>query len=214
LKSNVARAPVRRVITLLLVIILVGVIDAAMQTTPAAANFGSTICSGDPRTCVNIADNPYHTWYPEGAFGNQIPGMDVSFQRSMDDYEFYTPLDMVKTQSASLDVLVTDYYYPTIGLLGWVECLPDSDTSGIHPYRRCDRQKLRLNSRYVATYFNTDARRRRMACHEIGHTVGLRHRNSSTQRGCMEDPFDPNDFVPLTTTHDDDHLNGYYGTPG
>ena len=82
------------------------------------------------------------------------------------------------TSSPTLDVLVTDSNYGFNNILGWVECLPGSATSGSHPYRRCDKQKLRLNGSY-ASLITTWQARRSLSCHEIGHTVGLRHTTRS-----------------------------------
>jgi hypothetical protein len=170
-----------------------------------ASNFGSTACGGAPRNCVSLGDNNYHTWYPEGVLGNQIPGMDVAVQVVMDDYERSTVLTTVKVQSSTLDVLVTDYPYGDNGLAGWAECLPGSPTSGSHPSRRCDRQKLRFNSDYPAS-FDTFDDRRAVACHELGHTVGLRH--TALQSSCMKNP--PNGSAPFLSTHDINHINTHH----
>lgn len=101
----------------------------------------------EPSNCVSFGDNATHAWYPEGTLGNQLPGMDSAVQTAMNDYETFTDLTTTKTNNSPLDVLVIDYLYPDIGLLGWVECLPDWAYSGLHPLLRCDRQKLRFNSR-------------------------------------------------------------------
>ena len=181
-----------------------------VATSPAqAGNFGSTSCAGSPRNCVSLADSSPHTWGAEGTLGNQIAGMDTAFQAAMNDMERRT--DMVTTRhipsSPGLDVLVTDYNYGFTGILGWVECLPGSAVSGSQPRVRCDRQKLRLNGSY-RSYFNTAGKRRSLACHEIGHTVGLRHTSDSAS--CMRTPFDPDDFDIYTSAHDNAHINATY----
>lgn len=171
-------------------------------------NFGSLPCAGSPRSCVSLADNALHTWYWEGKFGNQIPGIDDSMQITMDDLERRTDLTTSKAPgSATLDVLVTDYDYGMTGILGWTECLPSSATTGTHPALRCDRQKVRLNGSYPE-YFETSRARRSLTCHEVGHTIGLRHTTDS--ESCMRSPFDPDDFDTLTSSHDNAEINAHY----
>lgn len=130
-------------------------------------NFGSIACDGSPRNCVSLADNALHTWYWEGTFGNQIPGIQDSMQRTMDDLERRTDLTTTKLPgSPTLDVLITDYNYGSTGTLAWTECLPGSVTMGRDPNRRCDRQKIRLNGSYPQ-YFSSSRERRSITCHEV-----------------------------------------------
>lgn len=177
-----------------------------------ASNFGSTACGGSPRNCVSLADNALHEWCEEGTLGNQIPGIYTTFVESMDDYDEYTDLTTshVCPITSNRDVIVTDAEYgPNNGIVAWVECLPTSATSGSHPNLRCDQQKLRFNS-YSAysNYYDSYSNRLSISCHEIGHTVGLRHTNSADTDSCM-DNFSESRST-LTSLHDDSHINGNY----
>ena len=187
-----------------LAVLLLGVALALL--TPAGAaqatNFGSTVCGGTPRNCVSLADNYFHAWYPEGTLGNQIPGMDTAFQQAMTAYDRTTHLTVVKRQYRTLDVLVTDASYGNNGIYAWVECLPGSAISGSHPNQRCDRQKLRLNGEYAYTL--NASRRLSLACHEIGHTVGLRHTQNS--ESCMNTA----EWVTSLSEEDRIHINRTY----
>lgn len=202
-------------------LLLVSAVLTAMvlpATIAQANNRGSTKCSSDqnPRNRVRLGDNATHTWYPEGTLGNQLPGMDSAVQTAMNDYETVTDLTTTKTNNSTLDVLVTDYLYPDIGLLGWVECLPDLAYSGLHPLLRCDRQRLRFNSREgeAVPTGTQSTKRQSMGCREIGHTVGLRHPDSATgapTNTCMGNSFNPSATIyPLTSSHDDAHVNQYH----
>ncbi|HLT62698.1 MAG TPA: hypothetical protein VK020_15960 [Microlunatus sp.] len=187
---------------------------ATLGIAPAhATNFGSTPCTGTPRTCVNLADNSLHTWYPQGTLGNDIPGMATAVQTAMNDYEKNTDIVTQKVQNATTDVTVTDYSYPPYPqFLGWVDCYPSSKTSGSDPNRRCDRQVLRFNAASPSKYWNTAAKRRSLSCHEIGHTLGLRH-PSESQGGatsCLKTPFNPDKFSQVTSAHDNAHINAHY----
>lgn len=162
---------------------------------------------------MNLGDNSTHTWYPQGTLGNDIAGMATSFQIAMDDYESATDVVTTKADNATTDVTVTDYSYPTYqGVLGWVDCYPSSPTSGTDPNRRCDRQVLRFNAATSASNWDTAAKRRSLSCHEIGHTLGLRHPTAAqgAADSCMKAPFSTGDFEQLTSFHDDDHINAVY----
>jgi hypothetical protein len=74
-----------------------------------------------------------------------------------------------------------------------------------------------LNPRY-SVFFDDDASRDHVTCHELGHTIGLRHWGNPPETSddqaaatCMNSntPNGP------TTLHrfDVDHINAYYGAP-
>ena len=131
----------------------------------------------------------------------------------MNDYENFTKVETTKKQSATLDVLVTDYPYPQYynsidgGILAWVECLPGSSTSGSHPNRRCDMQKLRFNSSAYPDVYTTSSQRHSLSNHEIGHTLGLRH---TTAASCMRTPFNPSSFYTYTNNVEEGEIDAHY----
>ncbi len=174
-----------------------------------ASNFFSNTCVGSapPRNCVSFADNGDHSWYPEGTLGNQIAGIDGVVQEVMDDYENYSDVVTTKKNHDTLDVLVTDWDYPEWpDVAGWVECLDYVNGTPAHPNAQCDRAKLRFNESFVQA-INTRADSKAVACHEIGHTFGLRHTFATDT--CMEG-FWHEDMRTLTSVHDDAHLNARY----
>jgi len=55
----------------------------------------------------------------------------------------------------------------------------------------------------------TAAKRRSVACHEIGHAMGLTHYNVYTN-SCMVQHLDTNNFPQGLSFHDIGHLNAWY----
>jgi hypothetical protein len=202
-RTRQRRNALRRAGAIALSAVTLAVTQAILAPNTHASNSGSTPCNGTPRNCVSLGDNATHSWYPEGTFGNHIPGIASSFQIAMNGYHNDTDLVITKDNHATLDVLVTDFDYGANGAIGWVECIPGSSTSGSHPGLRCDRQKLRLNGSY-ANQFDTAQERESLSCHEIGHTVGLRHRNE--ENSCMSTAA-ASTTSTRTSLHDDAHIN-------
>lgn len=187
------------------------VVQIASAPSASATNFGSTRCKGDPRSCVSLADNALHEWCQEGTLGNQISGMATATREAFDSYAADT--DLRRSHhcpiTSNRDVIVTDAYYGDNGAVAWTECLRGSSTSGNHPNLRCDQQKVRYNGYpgYRDNYNSAHARRS-MACHEIGHTVGLRNRFDN-RNSCMY-VAGVSDRGTTTTAHDNNHINAHY----
>ncbi len=99
---------------------------------------------------------------------------------------------------SSLDTCIYDSDYGDNGLNGWNAC--DGPTSGSHPNMRCATQWVRINQQY-----NPPANR--IVCHEVAHSVGLRH--TSEQASCVKRTADGGNSSTLST-HDRGHLNATY----
>jgi hypothetical protein len=84
--------------------------------------------------------------------------------------------------------------YGRNGLLGWNAC--HRGWAGRHPNMYCGQARTRINRSYAPPP-------RAIACHEIGHSTGLRH---TGDRSCMNQSLP----VSFLTQHDRDHLNGHY----
>ncbi len=173
----------------------------ALALPAAASNFGSTSVGGDPPTSVSLGDNASHSV--------NFPAVEDP-QKNATIWAFnniYNPTDltMFETSSSSADVFVYDFEFGLNGLHGWVVCPSGAQTGGSHPNRWCVGQQLRYNLSYPAA-FDTAAERRVIACHELGHTVGLRHPTSGVS--CMRNPinFSNSDL----NDHDRSHINSYY----
>lgn len=98
------------------------------------------------------------------------------------------------------DVCVYDGNYHDNGFWGWNAC--DDWTEGSHPNMICHHNVTRFNH-YYESEPNYDYQH--IACHELGHTVGLRHdwRTSSCMNGNGV-------YSNTLSSHDKNHINGYY----
>jgi hypothetical protein len=167
--------------------------------SPAQADFGSIACEvtwDGARLCVMKGNNADHSVRWEGVIGNQIPNIGANTTWAMNNVYNPTDLNMYRNDSDPYpDVIITDSLYPDIGLVAWAECLPyapngeyevgkyNTGVGGNHPDRWCRGQKIRYNERYESTDYSTTADARKVTCHELGHTIGLRHTASSAS--CM-----------------------------
>ncbi len=93
---------------------------------------------------------------------------------------------------------VWDWDYGDNGLNGWNACV--GTTNGAHPNQKCTQQWVKIN-----LFYNPPPQR--IACHEMGHSVGLRH--SDDQASCMKSTAAGGNSNVLTA-HDKSHLNLQY----
>ena len=167
-----------------------------------ATNFGSTSCGGTPVNCVSLANSWAHYVY----FSNVRSDIKNATIWSLDNNYSPTDVEAVETSSSTdNDVSVHSYTYGQNGVFGWVNCPSDAVTSGSHPNRTCKGQVLKFNETY-AYGFDTVDERRFQACHEMGHTLGLRHPEGDGDT-CLRQG---NLSITHLRPHDRDELNATY----
>ncbi len=208
-------------------ILLLGVVVlAAGAPSPASAEHGGTRVTSAydcqdgrvPERCVSVGDDARHYIYIDGSVP---PALADSFRRAMRHAYGSTDLRMIEQSAINrrTDVIVLAGDYGLNGAAGWVVCPADAPRGrNEHGDRWCRHQELyfNLNQRYAAFFADADSRTH-LSCHEIGHSIGLRHwgnpprSEGPTARTCMnaDTPDGPTRLHQL----DRDHIDAYYAQP-
>jgi hypothetical protein len=167
-----------------------------------------------PPRCTSVGDDLRHNV----AFDVSLTDpLRTAMRGAMNDV--YGPTRLVMVEQAEVtpttDVIAFSADYGENGAAGWVYC-PSDSPRGVNNEgdRWCRHQELHLNlnPRY-GLFFDDAASRAHISCHELGHTLGLRHWGNPPQTDgpigatCMN-ANTPNGPAGLHET-DIDHINGY-----
>lgn len=197
------KAPLlRRIITLFAGVALLPIV----ATSAFAGNFGSIGSPGVGGTNNGVWLTPNADWYvasvsltPE--YAAQVFNT-LHADYTVTDLAVFGPTAVTScTGSSGWELCVFDSDYGDNNLYGWNACA--GSVNGAHPNQKCTMAWVRLN-----LHFPLDNNMRRSnACHEIGHSVGLRHPAPNTNvTSCMVVEI----WNLSLTGHDRNHLNAAY----
>lgn len=202
---------------LALLVIIMGIATSFGVVAPAAAHHDGTelwgsnyanICDRTPASqCV--ANNFVHVF----SISSTLSSARASASRR--GFDLWGDNSVVNVyESSSTDAYVTYTNQPLLDAYAWGQCAPPGITvywggSEANHTRYCNPQWIYWNTWSVAANkVNSTARYNYVGCHETGHTLGLRHRASSTA-SCMVSAQPPSSSSSVPTLIDP--LSSDYG---
>lgn len=125
-------------------------------------------------------------------------GVDAAISSSYGPTDLAVGLYSPATCGAAYELCVYDADYGDNGYNGWNQCI--GTVVGADPNRTCSQQRVQINQ-----FYSPPAQR--IACHEMAHSVGLRH--TQEQASCVKRTADGGNSQVLSS-HDIGHLNARY----
>lgn len=195
-------------------VVVTAILSLATSPPARADNWGSTPIQPD-RSAVSLANNPFHAVHYvniSDGYPNGIPELGAASDWAISEYD---QTDMVAYRDEAdpyPDLEVHDWNYGN--LTGWVaitKCpTTNTGTGGVDPSRWCRGQQIIFNSWWYwfsSDVYDTYFQRRRLTCHEMGHSVGLRH--SDNTNSCIHAHYWET-TASILDTHDKSHINAHY----
>lgn len=188
-----------------------GVLIAALAVMPVvrADNFAAKKPNGETGCASGVyqADSFFHDF----EFQNLSSVGSTMTTWAMDNVIDPTAMEaaMDLTPGGGTDVRVTDYDFTTLCGHNWYDAGDGEAVVGLYtcenkaPDGACNHSFVRFEQEWIDA--GTTSERRSLACHELGHSVGLQHRSDSS--GCMPSTING---VTNWSLHDRNHVNAHY----
>ena len=189
-------------------LVAVGALDgatAAADPSHVSGVTGSTSC-----TVGNMADSSTHTYFGSGLDSRVEGAMDWHFANGFNDTHVTPVLEDPATSYT--DVIVLDSYWTDYCGLQWTD--PTNNAHGhtrcaaIKTNDRCEKYQVRIDLESIDSSQTTLKKRRSLLCHEIGHSLGLRHISNTTT--CMNTGLWSNDNSNSYNDHTRWHMRDEY----
>lgn len=191
--------------------LLAGMMTGHLIAGAAASNFGSNTASADEaaHTCDAtlasqcVANNGTHLVYKVALTTGISSAVDHAVAQADAIRDFSAT---VYGQNSIQDVNAHDGDYGNTTWWAYAACTPAATYGGTAPKALwCKPQDNVFNWDHPSNWDGTSNGRQTVACHELGHSFGLRHTWDSAS--CMQSGVtSPNGYSP----HDIDRVNGGY----
>jgi hypothetical protein len=196
---------------LVLAAALLGLLLGHSTGVALATNVGSNTTSGGTAahpcdTTIHsqcIANDDTHTVWLNSSLD---AGMQAAVRTAISTYQFVDDIVVVEWTSSNADARMTQGDYKNTSWWAYGHCIVGATYGGSDPNRWCSPQQVTFNVTHPVNWDSTAGGRNAVACHELGHTLGLRHA-ISTQSSCMRNAQTTYTGI---TTHDEAMLNGIY----
>lgn len=204
-------------------VLLALVLMMSTVTSVEAGNWGAglhsgTWCERGTTESECTGENQWNYVYIEA----DVPSaMRTALENSLDeDYTIPYQVSGFVSSSPTLaatDVIVIWDNYSNQDPYAYTTCAPDSVIDGVSygsGYNAwCKRQELYLDSSYADECFLVAPCKGWVACHELGHTMGLQHPGMTTRITCMSKNATNFERTTDLDAHDKGHLKDCYHHP-
>lgn len=188
-----------------------------VMSVPSASgtnNYGAT--GGASCSAGNVQDNNSMTYYRDSLRIRLKNAVQWVLDNRVDPTDMNVANESSQASSTT-DVVFMDGNYTTYcgyvwanagDVVGLAQCVAIVSSTN-----RCERFDVRFDTSF--TNGATTAQSRLIACHEIGHTLGLKHRENGLpgalpQYGCMPAVLDISSPEYTYTGHDDIHIDANF----